>query len=129
VAVNLGSVRVDAAAVDDLIHDPDGPVGQLVLLLSMRAVMVAVTTAHVFPGTPRSTVWNPVTSTATLPGTMRDSIHVHPPVRGSRGGMYGGGNVMFQAVFLEFPPRGSVQMYDRYPFMTTGLDSLEGMVL
>lgn len=127
--MTLGDFRADYASVDDLIHDPAGPVGELILQLSLRAVMVAVTTAHVLPGTRRSSVWNPATSTAVVPpGTMRDSIHVHPPVRGSRGGMYGGANVLFQAVFLEFPPRGSVQMYDRYPFMTTGLDSLIGTV-
>jgi hypothetical protein len=129
VAVNLGDFRADYASVDDLLHDPDGPVGLLILELSERAAVVAKETAHVFPGTPRSTVWKAETSTAMLPsGIIRESVHVHLPVRGTRGGMYGGVNVLFQAVFLEFPPKGSVQMYDRYPFMTTGLDSLIGEV-
>lgn len=121
----IGSFEVDPGAVDDLIHDPAGPVGELILELSEKAAEVARGAAHVFPGTPRSTVWSPK-STAMLPsGTIKGSIEVHLPVRGSRGGMYGGVNVLFQAVFLEFPPKGSVQMYDRYPFMTTGLDALE----
>jgi hypothetical protein len=129
VAVNLGYFQADYASVDELVHDPDGPVGQLIAELSERAAVVAREAAHVFPGTGRSTVWNPVTSTAMLPsGVIRESVRVHLPVRGSRGGMYGGVNVLFQAVFLEFPPKGSVQMYDRYPFMTTGLDSLIGTV-
>lgn len=126
----LGSFQADYASVDDLLHDPVGPVGLLIGELSERAATVARDTANVFPGTPRSTVWNPATSSAILPsGVTRESIHVHGPVRGTRGGMYGGVNViMLPAIFLEFPPRGSVQMYDRYPFMTTGLDSLIGTI-
>lgn len=129
-AVILGSFQADPASVHDLVTDPDGPVGLFILELSERATVVARETAHVFPGTPLSTVWRPATSTAVLPpGLMRESVHVYPPVRGTRGGMYGGVNVaMIPAIFLEFPPKGSVQMYDRYPFMTTGLDSLIGSV-
>ena len=127
-AVSLGSFHPDYASVEELIHDPAGPVGQLILELSERAAGVARGKAHVFPGTPRSTVWRPATSSAVLPsGTMRSSIEVHPPQIGSRGGMFGGVDAVgIPTVFLEFPPKGAVQLYDRYPFMTTGLDSLEG---
>jgi hypothetical protein len=127
--VNLGDFRADYASVHDFVTDPDGPVGLLIAELSERAATVARGAAHTFPGTPRSTVWS-ARSTAVLPsGITKASIRVHPPVRGTRGGMYGGVNViMIPAVFLEFPPKGSVQMYDRYPFMTTGLDSLIGSI-
>jgi hypothetical protein len=127
--LNLGSVRIDAAAVDDLVTDPDGIVGDLIFELSARAAIVARGAAHVYPGTPKSTIWNPLTSTARFampPGHTRGSIHTHGPYRGTRGGMYGGVNVnVFPTVFLEFP---AWQMYDRYPFMTTGLESLEGTI-
>lgn len=130
-ALNLGNVRIDAGDVHELLNDPAGPVGLLIAELDERAAVVARGAVHVFPGTPRSTIWNPATSTARYampPGTTRDSIHVHGPVVGSRGGLYGGVNVVaFPAVFLEYRPKTS-QMYDRYPFMTTALDSLEGLV-
>jgi hypothetical protein len=122
-----GDIRWDEAAVDDLLHDPAGPVGQFIAGLDEIAAQTARRTVHEFPGTSRSTVWNPATSTAVLPpGTTRDSIRVHGPVRGSRGGLYGGVNAMLvPGLFLDFPPKGAVQMYDRYPFLTTGLDAVE----
>jgi hypothetical protein len=128
-ALNLGSARIDAGDVHELLNDPAGPVGRLIAELDERAAIVARGAVHVFPGTRRSTIWNPATSTARYampPGFTKASIRTHGPVTGSRGGMYGGVNVAaFPAVFLEHP---SSQMYDRYPFMTTALDSLEGTV-
>ena len=128
-ALNLGSVRINAGDVHELLNDPAGPVGLLIAELDERAATVARGAVHVFPGTPRSTIWNPATSTARYampPGFTKASIRTHGPVIGSRGGMYGGVNVeAFPAVFLEHP---SSQYYDKYPFMTTGLDSLEGSI-
>lgn len=130
-ALNLGGVRIDAGNVHELLNDPAGPVGLLIAELDERAATVARGAAHVWQGTPKSTIWNTATSSAILPpGTTRDSIRVHGPVVGSRGGMYGGVNAnLLPTVFLEpVKRRKSVQMEDRYPFMTTGLDSLEGLV-
>ena len=124
-AVNLGEFHVDAAAVDDLLHDPAGPVGTLINELSEQAATTARGVVHVLPGTPRSGFWGPESTAVRPPGTTKASIRLHAARRGSRGGMYGGVNViMIPAVFLEHEPRGSSQMYDRYPFMTTGLESL-----
>jgi hypothetical protein len=48
---------------------------------------------------------------------------VHGPVTGSRGGLYGGVNAEADpTIFLEKPAE---QMDRKYPFLTTGLDSLE----
>lgn len=129
---NLGSLRIDPGDVEALLSDPAGPVGRLIAELDEKAADVARTAVHVFPGTRRSTIWNRDTSTARYampPGFTRGSIRVHGPVTGSRGGMYGGVNAAaFPTVFLEHRPRGAVQMYDRYPFLTTALDALEGMI-
>jgi hypothetical protein len=129
---NLGNLRIDAGSVEELLTDPAGPVGRLIAELDEKAADIARTAVHVFPGTRRSTIWNPATSTARYampPGFTRRSIHVHGPVAGSLGGMYGGVNVAaFPAVFLEHRPRGASQMHDRYPFMTTALDGLEGLI-
>lgn len=130
--VYLGRFEVDAASVEDLLKDPEGPVGRLIFELSEQASRVAVAKAHVFPGTPGSTVWRrkdgTTTSTAILPpGTMRDSVDVHPPQLGSRGGMFGGVDASgLPTVFVEHRPKGARQMRERYPFLTTGLESLEG---
>ena len=131
-ALNLGSVRIDAGKVYELLNDPVGPVGMLIEELDFQAAIIARARVHVYPGTRRSTIWNPATSTARYampPGTTQRSIHTHGPFVGSRGGLYGGVNAnAFPTVFLEYPPKGAVQMHDRYPFMTTALDALEGMI-
>ena len=111
------------AAINGMLTDPDGPVGQLVAELSERGVQVARSVVRVrdVPGTRRTRAGR--NSTARPPGFTKASIHVHGPVRGSRGGLYGGGNSAADpTIFLEDP---ASQMSRRYPFMTTGLDSLE----
>lgn len=126
-AVSLGEVRIDYASVEELLHDPAGPIGRLILELSERGVAVAQGAVHVMPGTARSGHWGARSTAVRPPGTTKASIRVHPPQIGSRGGMFGGGDAnLIPTVFLEHRPKGAVQMYDRYPFMTTGLDSLEG---
>ena len=125
-AVNLGEFHVDAAAVDDLLHDPFGPVGDLINDLSEQAATVARGVVHQLPGTTRSGFWGPESTAIRPSGTTRDSIRVHRAQRGSRGGMYGGVDALgLPTIFLEpVLVRKSKQMFDRYPFMTTGLESL-----
>jgi len=127
-AVNLGEFHPDVPAVEDLLRDPEGPVGDFIGELSRRAAGVARTVVHVFPGTPRSTIWNRRTSTAILPpGYTLESIRTHWPQIGTRGGMFGGVDATgLPSVFLEYRPNGAEQMVSRYPFLTTGLESLEG---
>ena len=85
-ALNLGSARIDAGDVHELLNDPAGPVGRLIAELDERAAIVARGAVHVFPGTRRSTIWNPATSTARYampPGFTKASIRTHGPVIGS----------------------------------------------
>lgn len=112
------------AVIHDMLNDPYGPVGQLVGELSQRGVTVARSVVHVRdPNTKDRRKRAGRNSTARPPGFTKASIHVHGPVVGSRGGLYGGGNSAADpTVFLEDP---ASQMYQKYPFMTTGLDSLE----
>lgn len=115
---------LDERAYEDLFRSPDGPVGQLIAELDERAAMTARGIVHVYPGTARSTIWNPATSTALLPaGYTKGTIRVHGPVRGSRGGLYGGVNAAAApTIFLEHPAE---QMRARgYPFLTTALNTL-----
>jgi hypothetical protein len=117
-------ITFDDVAINDMLNDPDGPVGELVAELSERGAVVAKATAPVRDTISRNRRRRAgLHSTAQPPGFTKGSIHVHGPVRGSRGGMYGGVNAAASAtVFLEAPAQ---QMSHRYPFMTTGLDSLE----
>lgn len=116
----------DDAALAGLLNDPAGPVGQLIAELSERGAVVARAEVRVrqIPGTRRTRAGR--NSTAHPPGYTRDSIHVHGPVLGSRGGLYGGVNSAGSPTFfLEAEPDGAEQMTRRYPFMSTALDSLQ----
>ena len=112
----------DDTAIEDLFNDPAGPLGQLIGELSQRAAAVARATVHVraVPGTRRIRAGR--NSTARPPGFTRADIRVHGPVRGQYG-LYGGVNAAADpTIFLEHP---AIQMTRGYPFLTTGLDSLE----
>lgn len=120
------TVEINDAAWDSLTDDFDSPVGMLVAELSAESAALAAAKVHVFPGTPKSTVWNPATSTANLPsGYTKGTIRPHL-AKGSRTGrVYGGVNVAaLPTVFLEYEPKGAEQMTRRYPFMSTALDEL-----
>jgi hypothetical protein len=118
-------IQWDDAAVYELLNDPAGPVGQFIMYLDEKAVTVARAAVHVLPGTRRSGYWFDSSTAVRPPGTTRSSIRTHGPVIGSRGGLYGGGNAMYTGIFLEYDRPHTEQMYDRYPFMTTGLAALE----
>lgn len=126
-AVNAGEFHPDLTAIEEELRNPEGPVGELINDLSRQAAGVARMTVHVWPGTPRSTIWHKLTSTAILPpGFTLETIATHFAQIGSQGGMYGGVDATgLPTVFLEHPAR---EMHDRYPFLTTGLDSLEGLL-
>jgi hypothetical protein len=123
--VSIGiAVHIDDAAVAALINDPLGPVGLLIAELSEQAAAVSRAVVHVRPGTPRSTVWGP-RSTTRPPGFTKASIHTHGPVVGVHG-LYGGVNAAADpGIFLEYLPH-TEQYYGPYPFLTVGLDSLIG---
>lgn len=113
----------DEAALDDLLNSVEGPVGMLIAELSLRAAVVATTVVHVRPGTPASATTG-ATSNARPPGFTKANIRPHGPVIGTRGGLYGGVNAPADpSIFLEMPAE---QMHREYPFLTTGLWSLEG---
>jgi hypothetical protein len=112
-------VHLDHDAVYEMLNDPDGMVGHMQLELSEQAADVARGAVHVRPGTPRSRAGR--NSTARPPGFTKADIRVHMDI--GEWGLYGGVNAAADpTVYLEDPAR---QMYRPYPFLTTGLDSLE----
>jgi hypothetical protein len=108
----------DDKEIYDLLNSADGPVGQLILELSERAAAVATSVVRVRTGRGGST--------ARPPGFTKASIKVHFPAWGTLGLIYGGVNAAADpTIFLEYPAE---QMKHAYPFLTTGLFSLEGQV-
>lgn len=120
-----GRLHLDRAAMDAMLNDPAGPVGQLVAELSAQAAQIARASVRVrgVPGTRRTRAGRH--SSARPPGFTKASIVVHGPVVGSRGGLYGGVNAAGNpGIFLEYPAE---QMTRKYPFLTTALDAIQGV--
>ena len=110
------------AAVDDLLNDPAGPVGQLIAELSERAADVARISVPVRdPATRDRRRRAGRGSSALPPGYTKARIRRHGPVRG-HSSLYGGVNAPGNpGIFLEYP---AIQYSRKCPFLTTGLDSL-----
>jgi hypothetical protein len=114
----VGDVRLDEAAIEEMLNSEDGPVGRLLDELSDRAAFVAREKVRVrVPGSDRTGR----TSNARPPGFTKASIHTTVN-RDGTGKLFGGvGAAEDPSIFMEEP---AVQER-RYPFLTTGLDSLE----
>lgn len=113
-------VEIDSAAVFELVNSETGPVGDLMRDLSERAAAIARAKVRVRSGGTRS-----MQSDARPPGFTRASIRTAVNRAGS-GLLYGGiGAAEDPSVFLEEPAE---QMDRTYPFLTTGVYSLEGQV-
>lgn len=113
----MSDVRIDDAAVFALINDEDGPVGMFIQELAARAAVTARGLARV-RATP---AWSSRTD-ARPPGFTKASVHT---ARGhtSTGHFWASANAPADpAIFLEYPREDR----DKYPFLTTGLWSLEG---
>jgi hypothetical protein len=116
----------DEAALDDLLNSIEGPVGQLIAELSLRASVVATSVVHVRPGTPASATTGR-TSNARPPGFTKARIRPHLARGSVTGGLYGGVNSPADpTIFLEQPASQIANLGHRFPFLTTGLYSLEG---
>lgn len=113
-------VSINPAAVRELLDDPAGPVAGLLRELSARAASVARAVVHVRRSPSRSPL-----STAYPPGwtltSIREDMYESP-----EGEIYGGVAAEFYpTIFLEYPAE---QMHDQYPFLSTGVDSLQGLL-
>jgi hypothetical protein len=121
----MADIRWDDAAIDDLLNSEFGPVGQLIAELSSRAALVATAVVHVRPGTPASATTGR-TSNARPPGFTKARIRPHLARGTVTGHLYGGVNAPADpTIFLELP---ASQMSREFPFLTTGLFSLEGTI-
>lgn len=114
----------DEAAFEELLNGPGGLVANFIWELSLEATAVAIATVHVLPGTPRSGYWTPKSTAIRPPGWTKAHIRPHLAWGDRTGHVYGGVNAPYApATWLETPAE---QYYHEYPFLTTGLWSLEG---
>lgn len=111
-----GDVTLNQAAVYELLNSPAGPVGEMLNELNAQAASVARSVVRV-----RKTPSRSRRSTAFPPGYTLASIRAKIGYD-SLGLIYGGVTAAEDpTVYLEEPAE---QMESRYPFLTTGLDSL-----
>lgn len=112
----MTDVHWNAAALEELLNSPTGPVGQMLIELSEQVAATARSTVRV-----RHTPTWTAESDARPPGYTLASIRPHLGYN-SRGHIYGGANAAADpTIFLEQPAE---QLHHRYPFMTTALWSV-----
>lgn len=117
----MSDVVISQEAVDELMRDINGPVGDLMRDLSKQIADVARAKVRVrIPGTHRTGR----TSNAKSPGYTK--AHITSTVGHSKlhdGMVFGGAEAPGDpGIFLEAPAE---QMHEKYPFLTTGLWAVE----
>lgn len=120
-AVGNGDVNWDEAALEDLLHSIDGPVGQF--LTEKAESMADLVKADAPLQKPQNWSWGK-NSTSYMPrsfGYLKASVR--PKVGYTKDGtLYGGVNAFYgPTLFLERPAR---QMHHVYPFMSDALYSV-----
>lgn len=119
-------VHLSDAAVDDLLKSWDGPVGRMITELSDEITTVAKSAVRVRDPKSKAGRAGPK-STAHPPGYTKALTRRHLG-RGSRtGNIYGGANAPGSpGIFLEYPAIQIALNAHRYPFLTSGLDAIQG---
>lgn len=118
-------VNLDQAAIYELLNGPAGLVYPFIAQLSVQAAAVATEVVHVRPGTASSATTGR-TSNARPPGFTRERIRPHMAWGTLTGNLYGGVNAPADpSIFLEMPARQIARRGHEFPFLTTGLWSLE----
>lgn len=116
----MNEVYISQEAIDELMRDIDGPVGDLMRDVSRQMADVARDKVRVrVPGTHRTGR----TSNANAPGYTK--AHITSTVGHAKthdGILFGGAEAPGNpGLFLELP---APQMHEKYPFLTTGLWSV-----
>ena len=115
------NVNWDDAAIEDLLHSLDGPVGRFLTEKADEMTQVARVAAPVQK--PQNFSWGKHSSSY-LPrsfGYLKGSVHAKVGYTQS-GGLYGGVNSAYgPTLFLERPAR---QLHRLYPFLSTALYSV-----
>lgn len=120
------AVHLDEAAMDDMLHSPDGLVGVYIHGLGVQAAAIAAAMAPTKSA--RNESWSPAKSTSypsvEYPGLLLKAS-VKPAFGYTKSGnMYGGVNVNYgPTLFLTKPAK---QIHHEYTFMT---DALYGVAL
>ena len=116
----MDNVILDPVAIDDMLNSPDGVCAPMLLDLAERAALVAKAKVRT------RTTWG--RSDSRSPGFTRPLIHPH--LGWSGGHIWSSANAPADpAIFLEYPAEQIRKNEpEGFPFLTTGLWSLEGEV-
>jgi hypothetical protein len=120
----LNDVTINQDAVDELMRDEHGPVGDLMRDLARQMAAVAIEKVRVRGTVIRKGVHRTGrTSNAQLPGYTKAHItYTVGHAKLSGGVLFGGAESPGDpGLFLELPAE---QMHEKYPFLTTGLWSV-----
>lgn len=127
-AITLGGVNVhlSQAAIDGALNDWEGPVGRMIIELSDEITTVAKATVRVRNPHSKAGRAGP-NSTAHPPGYTKALTRRHLGKGSRTGTIYGGANAPGSpGLFLEYPAIQIALNAHRFPFLTTGLDAIEG---
>jgi hypothetical protein len=119
----LNDVNISQVAVDGLMRDEGGPVGLLMTELAIQTATVARAVVRVrIPGANHTGR----TSDARPPGYTKSRITTSVGHSATHGGVvFGGANAPGDpGLFLELPADQIADRGHKFPFLTTGLDSL-----
>jgi|HubBroStandDraft_1064217.scaffolds.fasta_scaffold647582_1 hypothetical protein len=112
-------VKLDYAALDELLNTPDGPVGVVIDELSEKAALIAKAAAPVM----RRAKWS-LEYQYGPPGVTKGSVHKSGFRFNKLGQMYSGVNVLYgPTLFLQRPAR-QIHSED-YMFMSEALTGVE----
>jgi len=122
-SLSTSTVHIDDRAVFEMLNTIDGPVGRYLLGLSEQAADIARSVVRVREKrSGRRRPGSRIGNTARPPGFTKASIHTDM-YWDAQGLIYGGVAADFaMTVFLETPAQ---QMHDRYPFLSTAIETLE----
>lgn len=116
----MNDVHIDQTAIDEMLRDEEGIVGDLMRDLAVQIAVVAIAKVRVrVPGRQHTGR----TSNARTPGYTKSHItHTVGHAKTHDGLLFGGAEVDEDpGLFLELPAQ---QMHEKYPFLTTGLWSV-----
>lgn len=120
-------VVINQEAIDEILRDKEGPVGDLMRELADQMAVIARSKARVLNPKntwgPRSSAYRTDDGSVKSPGYLKRNITTIVGNSVSNDGyVFGGVNAPGNpAFFLEAPAE---QMHDKYPFLSTALDSL-----
>jgi hypothetical protein len=122
--IGISTVNLDPLAINELLNSPDGPVGQVILELSVQATKIAAEAAPLQK--PWNHSWVFAKSTSYMPWStsyLKANVRSSGVRYNALGQLYSGVNAPYgPTLFLEKP---ADQLHRQYPFLSTALYTVQ----